>query len=253
MTNHKTGTREELVAASKQVTERRDELAKQADELAKQRRELPWVAIKKEYTLETDDGPKTLKDLFDGRSQLLVYHLMFGPSWSAACPACSTLVDHYDAMVPHLNGRDVTLICVSHAPLEKLRAYRRRMGWRLPWASSFHSDFNNDFGASFTAEDSKKIAAEVLPQFEGEQWIVDAAASCGVDLRGYVTTEAPGLDAFVLEPDGAIYHTFTSVPTGDLNIGYQELLDRTPRGGKEGVSIVRHDEYPTAAASRSNR
>lgn len=246
-TKHRTGTRDELLAGSKKITDREQELSRLRQELAAERRKLPWVPVTKQYTLETEDGPKTLKELFDGRSQLLVYHIMFGPDWTAACPACSTLVDTFDAMLAHLNARDVTLICVSHAPIEKISAFKKRMGWRFPYASSFRSDFNYDFGASFTEQQQPEIAKQVLPQFEGDDSIAEMAASVGTDVREYVTTEAPGLDAFALEPDGVIYHTFTSLPVGSLELGYEQYLDRASRGGKEGVPIRHHDMYQDAA------
>jgi predicted dithiol-disulfide oxidoreductase (DUF899 family) len=247
-TAHRIGTRDELLAASKKILDREQELGRQKQELADERRELPWVRVEKEYTLDTEDGSKTLAALFDGRSQLLVYHIMFGPGWTAACPGCSTLVDHFDPMLPHLNARDVTLICVSHAPIEKIRAFKKRMGWRVPYASSFRSDFNYDFGGSATKEQQPEIAQQVLPMFEDREDMKEMAASCGIDVREYVTTEAPGLDAFALEPDGAIFHTFTSVPLGGLELGFEQYLDRAPRGGKADVLIRHHDLYPVGAA-----
>src|SRR5213080_5190557 len=152
MTEHKTGTREEWLAARMQLREREKELAERNDELTKERRELPWVRVDKEYTFDTDEGPKTLAELFDGRSQLLIYHLMFGPTYEAACPGCTGLADHFDGALVHLNNRDVTLIAISRAPIEKLQAYKQRMGWKFPYVSSFASDFNFDFDASFTQE-----------------------------------------------------------------------------------------------------
>jgi predicted dithiol-disulfide oxidoreductase (DUF899 family) len=251
---HKTGTRDEFIAESKRILDREQELGREKAELVRQRRELPWVRVDKEYTLDSEDGPKSLAQLFDGRSQLLVYHIMFGPSWTAACPGCSALVDHFDPMLPHLNARDVTLICVSHAPIDKIRAFKKRMGWHVPYASSFRSDFNYDFGASFTKEQQPEIAKQVLPQFEGDPSMAEMAASCGIDVREYVTTEAPGLDAFAVERDGAIYHTFTSVPFGSLEVGFEQYLDRAPRGGKEGLLMRHHDMYQAAATgSRASR
>src|SRR5947208_15352231 len=150
MPKHKVGTREEWEAATKELHEREQELGTLDEELAKQRSELPWVAVEKEYTFDTDDGPKTLAELFDGRSQLLIYHLMFGPTYEAACPGCTGLADHFDAALVHLNNRDVTLMCVSRAPIEKLQAYKQRMGWTFPWASSYSSDFSFDFDMALT-------------------------------------------------------------------------------------------------------
>jgi predicted dithiol-disulfide oxidoreductase (DUF899 family) len=247
MTEHKTASREEWRAANAKQLEREKELDRLSDELTRERRELPWTSIEKEYTLDTEQGPKTLQELFDGRSQLLVYHIMFGPSWTAACPACSQLADQYDGMLAHLNARDVTLICVSHAPIEKLQAYKRRMGWTIPYVSSFRSDFNYDLGASITKEQQPEVAKQVLPMFENDEAIARMAASCGIDLVEYVTTEGPGLDAFALE-DGVVYQTYSSVPHGSMVFFYQ-LLDRAPKGGKEGVPVLRHDEYEEAAAA----
>jgi predicted dithiol-disulfide oxidoreductase (DUF899 family) len=165
MTEHRTGTREQLLAESKKIRERHQEIIKPLEELTRQRREIPWVKVEKSYTLDTEDGPKALEELFDGRSQLLIYHMMFGPTWSAACPGCTHLVDHIDPTLPHLHGRDVTVAVVSHAPMDKLTAYKRRMGWEVPVASSFRSDFNDVFGASLNQKQSVEIAGEVMPRF----------------------------------------------------------------------------------------
>ena len=154
MTEHRTGTRDEWLAARRQLLEEEKDLTRRSDELARQRRELPWVRVSKEYVFATDDGTRTLAELFDGRSQLLVYHLMFGPDDEAACPGCSFYADHLDGSVAHLNQHDVTLLCASRAPLEKLRAYKRRMGWSFPWVSSHENDFNLDF-ALFTEEERR--------------------------------------------------------------------------------------------------
>jgi predicted dithiol-disulfide oxidoreductase (DUF899 family) len=152
MPSHRVGTREEWATARHELLEREKELGSLDEELAKQRQELPWVRVEKEYTFDTEEGKKTLVDLFDGRSQLLIYHLMFGPTYEAACPGCTGLADHFDAALAHLNNRDVTLMCVSRAPIEKLGAYKQRMGWKFPWASSFASDFSFDFDMAFTPE-----------------------------------------------------------------------------------------------------
>ena len=241
MTKHATATREEWQAANSKQLEREKELDRLSEEITRERRALPWTPIEKEYTLDTEQGPKTLAELFDGRSQLLAYHIMFGPSWTGACPACSQLGDQYDGMLAHLNARDVTLICISHAPIEKLRAYKRRMGWTFPYVSSFRSDFNYDLGASITREQQPEVAKQVLPMFANDEAIARMAASCGIDLEEYVTTEAPGLNAFALE-DGVVYQTYSSLPFGSM-LFYLQLLDRTPKGGKEGVLVCRHDEY----------
>ncbi len=156
MVRHKVGTREEWLAARVELLEREKELTRRSDELARQRLELPWVPVEEEYSFETEDDTKTLAELFDGRSQLLVYHFMFGPQYTAGCPICSAAADTFDGAIVHLNHRDVTFLCVSRAPLEKLQAYKRRMGWGFPWASSLGSDFNFDFGVSFTEEQQRE-------------------------------------------------------------------------------------------------
>lgn len=250
MTIHRTGTREEWQAANARLLEREKELDQLSEEITRERRALPWVRIEREYTLDTDEGPKKLAELFDGHSQLLIYHIMFGPSWTAACPACSQLADQFDGMLAHLNARDVTLICISHAPIEKLRAYKRRMSWQFPYVSSFRSDFNYDLGASFTKEQQPEIAKQVLPQFANDEAIAKMAASCGIGLEEYVTTEAPGLNAFALD-GGAVYQTYSSLPFGSM-VFYLQLLDRTPKGGKEGVQVRRHDEYQEAAVAAAS-
>ncbi len=244
MASHRTGTREELIAESKKLRQRKHEIDKQHEELTAQRRALPRVKVEKTYTLDTEGGPKTLDELFDGRSQLIVYHMMFGPTWKAACPGCTHLVDHFDPTIPHLNARDVTLAVVSHAPIDKLTAYKRRMGWKVPVASSYEREFNADFGASFNQEQSEEIAKEVIPMFGSDPQIKEAATSCGIDVREYVTTEAPGVDVFLRE-DGAIYHTYTSVPDGDdLDIGYYQFLNIAPKEWLGGtIPTKRSDEY----------
>jgi predicted dithiol-disulfide oxidoreductase (DUF899 family) len=226
MTEHKVGTREEWRRAREELLEREKELTRRSDELARQRRELPWVPVDKEYRFETDDGTKTLAELFGERSQLLVYHFMFGTEYAAGCPTCSAGADTFDGAVPHLRARDVTFLCVSRAPLERLQAYKRRMGWKFPWVSSLGTDFNFDFDVSHTEEQ--------LAQFlEG-------------DAAGYVA-EGPGLSAFALS-DGVVYHTYSSYARGlEIMLGFYPLLDRVPKGRDEGGStefwIRRHDEY----------
>jgi predicted dithiol-disulfide oxidoreductase (DUF899 family) len=161
MTEHRTGTREEWLAARVELLEHEKELTRHSDELARERRELPWVRVEEEYVFQTDEGPKTLAELFDGRSQLIVYHLMYGPDDDAACRGCSFYSDHLDGSVAHLNNHDVTLLCASRAPLEKLQAYKRRMGWSIPWVSASPSDFNFDLGFSQTQERSREAVAQV--------------------------------------------------------------------------------------------
>ncbi len=171
---------------------------------------------------------------------------MFGPDWTAACPACSTLADHLDRAIPHLNARDVTMVCISHAPLEKLWAYKLRMGWQFPYVSAFRSDFSYDLGASFTEEQQREIADQILDEFAKSDTMAELATSCGTDLVGYLTTEGPGLSAFALEHD-VVYHTYFSSDTVGFMMFYAQLLERAPKGGKEGVPIRRHDEYELTA------
>jgi predicted dithiol-disulfide oxidoreductase (DUF899 family) len=257
MTQHKVGTREEWLAARKGLLEREKELTRRSDELARERRELPWVAVEKEYTFETDEGAKTLAELFDGRSQLLVYHFMFGPAYTAGCPTCSAGADTFDGGVVHLNQRDVTFLCASRAPLEKLQSYKRRMGWTFPWVSSLESDFNFDFGVSFTEEQQREGAEynyrllelkSVLEAGVASDQISELGAAVGTDLAGYLT-ELPGLSAFALE-DGVVYHTYSCYARGgEFVLGFYPFLDRAPRGRDEGSPpenwIQRRDEYGT--------
>ena len=238
--DHTVGTREEYQAAREKLLVREKELTRVGDELAKERRELPWVSIEKEYAFETEAGTQSLGDLFDGRSQLLVHHFMFGPSYDAGCPICSSAADTLEGTVIHLNQRDVTFVRVSRAPLEKLLAYRKRMGWIFPWVSSLGSDFNFDFAMSQPEE-----AAAAVVQGVDSGPLVDLAAECGTEPAGYLT-EAPGLSAFALE-NGAVYHTYSASARGtEVMMGFYPLLDRTPKGRNEtgsGLWIRRHDEY----------
>jgi predicted dithiol-disulfide oxidoreductase (DUF899 family) len=247
MTEHKIGTREEAQAAREELLKREKELTRRGDELARERRELPWVRVEKEYTFETEDGTKVLAELFDGRSQLFVYHFMFGPEYTAGCPTCSAGADTYDGAVAHLNARDVTFTCVSRAPLERLQAYKSRMGWVFPWASSAGSDFNFDFGVSRTE-------SELVPFLEGDVPAVVAqlAVASGTDPAGYMA-EGPGLSVFALS-DGIAYHTYSTYARGlEIMLGFYPLLDRVPKGRDEGGStefwIRRHDEYEDARAA----
>jgi len=244
MTEHKVGTREEWRAAREELLEREKELTRRGDELARQRRELPWVRVDKEYRFETDDGTKMLAKLFDGRSQLLVYHFMFGPEYTAGCPTCSAGADTFDGAVPHLNARDVTFLCVSRAPLERLHAYKRRMGWTFPWVSSQGTDFNFDFDVSHTEEELAAFLQGDVPPV-----VTQLAAASGTDPAGYLA-EGPGLSAFALS-DGVVYHTYSTYARGlEIMLGFYPLLDRVPRGRDEGDStefwIRRHDEYKAA-------
>jgi predicted dithiol-disulfide oxidoreductase (DUF899 family) len=248
MTDHKVGTREEWLAARNELLEREKELTRRSDELARERRELPWVPIEKEYRFETEDGTKTLAELFDGRSQLLVYHFMFGPEYKAGCPVCSSGADTYNGAVPHLNARDVTFTCISRAPLDRLLAYRERMGWSFPWASSEGSDFNYDFGASNTEE-------QLAPFLEGDipPAVTQMAAASGTDVAGYVA-EAPALTAFALS-DGVVHQTYATSQRGlEIMLAFYPLLDRVAKGrdeeGQTEFWLRRHDEYegaPTGA------
>jgi predicted dithiol-disulfide oxidoreductase (DUF899 family) len=244
MPEHKIGTREEWLAAREELLAREKEHTQLDDELARQRRELPWVPVEKEYRFETDDGRRTLAELFDGRSQLLVYHFMFGPSYEAGCPTCSSMADGVNGLVPHLNARDVTMLFVSQAPLEKLQAYKRRMGWSFPWVSSANSEFSVDLGFSRSEEQTREWVApmvEQLPPIAARN-----ARETGTDLVGYLT-EGFGFSAFVLD-DGAVYQTYSTTGRGvEFLMGYYGILDRAPKGRDEGEAwqlwIRRHDEY----------
>lgn len=241
MTEHRVGTREEHRAAREELLEREKEITHRSDELARERRELPWVKLDEEYRFETDEGQRTLAELFDGRSQLLMYHFMFGPAYEAGCPVCSAGADTFNGAVPHLSARDVTFLCCSRAPLEKLRAYKERMGWSFPWVSSEGSDFNFDFQVSATEEQlASFLGGEVPPVVER------MASASGTDPAGYLS-EGPGLSAFALD-DGAVYHTYSTYARGlEIVLGFYPLLDRVPKGrDEEGESqfwLRRHDEY----------
>jgi predicted dithiol-disulfide oxidoreductase (DUF899 family) len=247
MTEHKVGTRDEWLAARKELLEQEQQLAARSEELAAKRRELPWVRVDKEYRLDTDEGTKTLAELFDGRSQLLAYNIMFGPSYTAACPGCSNLADHLDGGVVHLNHRDVTLLCFSRAPLEKLQPYKRRMGWSFPWVSTHGSDFPFDFELAFTKEQMSDIEEVQTMLEEPPDWLQDWAEAVGTELESGMA-ENPSWIAFALE-NGVVYHTYTrSAPDRDFVVPYyQQLLDRTPKGRVDEFWAVRHDEYADAA------
>jgi predicted dithiol-disulfide oxidoreductase (DUF899 family) len=253
MTDHKTGTREEWLAARLGLLEAEKELTRRSDELARRRQELPWVRLDKEYRFETDEGSASLADLFRGRSQLLVYHFMFGPDYTAGCPSCSAIADGFDGSVIHLANHDVTLSAVSRAPLAKLQKFKRQMGWSFPWASSFGSDFNFDFNVSVTEEQQRHGAVEY--NYERGGHALDAkpeaaaegpvafAAMTGTDVAAY-TRERPGMSAFALE-DGVIYHAYSTYARGlDGLWGMYQWLDRAPKGRNEtGIWWRRHDEY----------
>jgi predicted dithiol-disulfide oxidoreductase (DUF899 family) len=255
MTDHKTGTREEWLADRLELLEAEKALTRRSDELARRRQELPWVRIDKEYRFETDEGSASLADLFRGRSQLLVYHFMFGPDYTAGCPACSAIADGFDGFVVHLANHDVTLCAVSRAPLAKLEDYKRRMGWSFPWASSFGSDFNYDFQVSLTEEQQQSGGAEynframdaTPPETGKEGPLAEWAARVGTDWLTY-TREAPGMSALAVE-DGVVYHTYSAYARGlDGLWGMYQWLDRAPRGRNEPDDAAvnwfrRHDEY----------
>jgi predicted dithiol-disulfide oxidoreductase (DUF899 family) len=252
MTRHTTGTRDdwlkvriELLAAEKELTQR-------SDELSRRRQELPWVRIDEAYRFETDDGSATLKDLFQGRSQLIVYHFMFGPDYKAGCPSCSMIADGFDGFAVHLANHDVTLMAVSRAPLVKLQTYKQRMGWSFPWASSHGGDFNFDFNVSFTETQEKEGRVEYNYRNGGHAMDVTPvpppilatyAEICGTDFATY-RRDRPGMSAFVLE-DGVIFHTYSTYARGlDGLWGAYQWLDRAPKGRNEnGMWWRRHDEY----------
>jgi predicted dithiol-disulfide oxidoreductase (DUF899 family) len=256
MTDHKTGTREEWLAARLELLEAEKELTRRSDELARRRQELPWVRIEKEYRFETDEGGAALADLFRGRSQLLVYHFMFGPDYTAGCPSCSVIADGFNGFVIHLANHDVTLTAVSRAPLAKLKAFKRRMGWSFPWASSFGSDFSADFNVSISEEQQREGGSEynyrrVAPRPVAEtpsrptpNGAAKGAAMTGTDVATYAR-ERPGMSTFVLE-DGAVYHTYSTFARGlDGLWGAYQWLDRAPKGRNEGAGYWwrHHDEY----------
>jgi predicted dithiol-disulfide oxidoreductase (DUF899 family) len=253
MTEHKIGSREEWQAARDELLRREKEHTRLNDELAERRRQLPWVRVENEYRFDTDDGTRTLAELFDGRSQLLVYHFMFGPSFDAGCPVCSSMADGINGLLPHLHARDVTMLLVSRAPLERLQAYKRRLGWSIPWASSAGSDFNFDFDASYTPEQVREQWGPVLD--DPPPGLRQLATATGTDVLGYVSEGAiPTSTAFVLD-DGAVYQTYSTQGRGvEFLMGYYHILDRVPNGRDEGDSpapdslswIRRHDEYETS-------
>jgi predicted dithiol-disulfide oxidoreductase (DUF899 family) len=250
MPEHKVGTREEWLTAREELKEREDELNKLSEELAQQRRELPWVPVEKEYTLDTEEGKKTLAELFDGRSQLLAYNIMFGPEYSVgACPGCSNMADHLDAAIVHLNHRDVTLLGFSRAPIDKLTAYRRRMGWEFPYVSTYGSDFPFDFGLALSEEQAKGIDEIQEMLKEPPDWLQEWSEQVGADLE-HGLLEGPGWIAFALE-DGVVYHTYQRMaPDRDfVTPYYYQLLDRTPNGRSDDFRAWRNDEYEDAGTA----
>lgn len=260
---HKVVSREEWLAARKELLVAEKELTRKSDEIARRRQELPWVKVEKKYRFETDQGSVFLEGLFHGRSQILIYHFMFGPDYTAGCPACSTIADCFNGFAVHLANHDVMLWAVSRAPLVKLQTYKQRMGWSFPWASSFNSDFNSDFNVQFTAEQQREggveynyrrepptVADRALEGKESSQWkeesggpVAEMAARCGTDAATYVR-ERPGMSAFVLE-DGVVYHTYSAYSRGlDGLWGMYQWLDRAPKGRNEdSIWFRRKDEY----------
>src|SRR4051794_5961694 len=241
MTEHRIGTQEEWQAERDALLKEEKDLTRRGDELAGKRRELPWVPVEKDYRFETEDGTKTLADLFDGRSQLVVYHFMFGPPYEAGCPVCSSIADTLDPQAVHLAAADTTLLLTSRAPLERLLAYRERMGWGIGWASSAGNDFNRDLGFLHTEEELKPfLQGEIPPAVE------DNARSCGTDVLGYVS-EGPGLSVYA-RSNGTVYRTYVTSARGlEPAMAYYGLLDRTPKGRAEHPEkplwLRRHDEY----------
>jgi predicted dithiol-disulfide oxidoreductase (DUF899 family) len=255
MTKHRTGTRDEWLAARRDLLDAEKEYTRRGDELARRRQELPWVPIDKPYRFDTDEGSASLVDLFRGRSQLLVYHFMYGPDYKAGCPSCSAIADGFNGFVVHLANHDVTLCAVSRAHLPKLQAYKKRMGWTFPWASSFGSDFNYDFQAAYTEAQQQSgtieynfRAMDVRPALEApkESPLARIAAGAGTDAATF-TREAPGMSAFALE-DGVVYHTYSAYARGvDAMWGMYQWLDRAPKGRNEtGPWFRRRDEYDQA-------
>jgi predicted dithiol-disulfide oxidoreductase (DUF899 family) len=249
MTTHITATREAWLAARLDLLDAEKELTRRSDELAQRRQALPWVRIDKDYKFKTDTGSASLADLFQDRSQLLIYHFMFGPDYTAGCPSCSMIADGFNGFVTHLANHDVTLMAVSRAPLAKLQAYKKRMGWIFPWASSFGGDFNFDFSVGLTEQQQREGAVEYNyrrePPMNTEGGLAGRhAQECGVNSVTFLR-ERPGMSSFVME-DGAIYHTYSTYARGlDGLWGSYQWLDRAPKGRNEtdGLWWRRHDEY----------
>jgi predicted dithiol-disulfide oxidoreductase (DUF899 family) len=253
MTKHTIGTREQWLTARIELLKAEKEHTRRGDALARQRQELPWVRIDKEYRFETDEGSASLADLFRGRSQLLVYHFMFGPDYTAGCPSCSGIADGFNGIVVHLENHDVAFNAVSRAPLANLQEFKRRMGWTFPWASSHRTDFNMDFGVSITEEQQRKGPVEY--NYERSRHVLDAkpetaaegpvafAKMTGTDVAAY-TRERPGMSAFALQ-DGAVYHAYSTYARGvDAIWGMYPWLDRAPKGRNESdLWWRRHDGY----------
>ncbi len=257
MPTHTTGTREQWLAERMKLLQAEKELTRRSDELARQRQALPWVRVDKEYRFDTDEGEASLPDLFAGRSQLLVYHFMFGPDYKAGCPSCSAIADGFNGVTVHLANHDVMLMAVSRAPLPKLQAYKKRLGWNFPWASSHGSDFNYDFNVAFTEEQQRNgleynfrreppMQGDTASELRGpaeEGPVAQVAATAGTDCAAFLR-ERPGMSAFVLD-HGVVYHTYSTYSRGvDGLWGMYQWLDRAPFGRNEsGIWWRRHDEY----------
>jgi predicted dithiol-disulfide oxidoreductase (DUF899 family) len=242
MAQHTTATREEWLAARNQLLAAEKELTRRGDQLAEQRRDLPWVPVEKEYRFDTEHGPRTLAELFDGRSQLLVYHFMFGPAFAAGCPVCSSAADTFNGAVAHLNARGVTFSAISRAPLDKLLGYRQRMGWAFPWASSYGTDYNFDLEISRPEEVTRAALAGGVPPV-----VTRLADDCGTKPAAYLS-EMPVMSSYALD-GGTVYLTYSTTARGlEFMMGYYGFLDRSPLGRNEGdppeMWLHRHDEYP---------
>jgi len=252
MTTQTTATREQWLAARLELLEAEKDLTRRSDDVARRRQELPWVPVEKDYRFETADGPASLADLFGGRSQLLVYHLMFGPDWTGACPSCSAIADGFNGSVVHLQHHDVGFYAVSRAPVDKLEAYKKRLGWTFPWASSHDSDFNYDFNTSITEAEQRSGSVDYNFRSNDTSWLDDVdpastvaqfAAMAGTDAAGFVR-EQPGMSAFAMR-DGVVHHTYSAYARGlDGLWGMYQWLDRAPLGRNEsGAWWRRRDEY----------
>jgi predicted dithiol-disulfide oxidoreductase (DUF899 family) len=254
MSPHPTATREQWLAARLEMLQAEKELTRRSDELARQRQTLPWVRVEKEYRFQTEDGPASLADLFGGRSQLLAYHFMFGPDFTAGCPSCSAIADGFDGSVAHLENHDVAFVAISRAPVDKLTAYKRRMGWSFPWASSLDSDFNYDFNTSFTEEQMRGVVEynfadrdmRFVETLGPDSTAAQLGASAGVEVTTFLR-EAPAMSAFAMQ-DGIVHHTYSTYARGlDGLWGMYQWLDRAPLGRNEtGAWWRRHDEYDAA-------
>jgi predicted dithiol-disulfide oxidoreductase (DUF899 family) len=247
MPEHRIGTQEEWQAQRDELLAEEKGLTRRSDELARKRRQLPWVPVEKDYSFETEDGTKSLADLFDGRSQLMIYHFMFGPKWEAGCPVCSSIADNLSPQVAHLKARDVTLICSSRAPVDRLLAYRERMGWSFDWVSTIGTDFHRDLGFLHTEEELKPFLDGQIPLT-----VTQNAEMCGTNVAGYVA-EGPGMSVYALE-DGTVYRTYVTTARGlEPAMAYYALLDRAPVGRDERPDeplwLRRHDEYENAPST----